>query len=91
MSKINKKYQCNLCDKNFSRPFALKRHLATIHKIEDLFKSQKTKCIICKIDVSSSSYNDHLEKIHEIKINKKVMHFENEKGKFLRNLRTIIF
>ena len=65
----------------FFKTYNLNRYLKQMHKIEDTIKSMKIKCIICKDDVPSMAYHDHLEKTHDIKLNIKLLNFENEKGK----------
>ena len=81
MPRINKVFQCNTCAKVFQNSYNLNRHLKQVHKIEDAIKPMRTKCIICKDDVPSMAYHDHLEKTHDIKLNIKLLNFENEKGK----------
>ena len=54
-------YQCDICNKRFSRKYGLKSHISRVHEKNKLYK-----CPICEKNFSDNSYlKTHSASVHE--------------------------
>ena len=84
--ETNKKFNCEICSKKFTRSSNLKTHIKTKHDNVSLSFS----CYICRKNFKKQEkYLDHIDK-HKEGLTF-VLYKNAERFKFLENILTIIF
>ena len=77
---------CPVCEKKFSAPKNMYKHMRNIHKIDADISNSKITCPVCgHLFTSYNKLRNHVSQDHNIQLESQKLSFQNKTGKFIYN------